>query len=147
MAIDFAKLGSPTEAAARAKAAASFWDKNEKGHTLLPDVYRDDIVASGAVVMIHAIRDGETKFGPTWFADIEYSGELWTMPQSHNQLRDRFMLNAQDYIAAFGPLPATIEAFDAKGGSGFDFGKPPADYLDALGSGTGEIGGGDDTPF
>ena len=134
---------SANEAAARAKAAASFWAKNEKNLTLLPEVYRDDIVASGAVVLIHAVRDGSSKHGPTWFADIEYRGEVWTMPQSHNQVRDRFMLNAMDYIPAFGPLPATIISFETPKGTAFDFAPPPADYLDALGSGTGEIGAGE----
>ena len=142
------------EAAAKAKAAADFWGRNPKGgYTLLPEVYRDDIVASGAVVLIHAVRDGSSKHGPTWFADIEYRGEIWTMPQSHNQVRDRFLLNAIDYIAAFGPLPAVIISFDTPKGTAFDFASPPAEYLDALASGTGEIGVGDvstgfdDVPF
>ena len=118
-------------------------DAVQKGYTILPEHLRDEIASTGAVIFLHAIRDGETKFGPTWFTDIEYRGELWTMPQSHNEMRDRFMLNAIEYTKAFGPLPAVIEAFSAKGGDGWDFAPPPAEYMQALASGTGEIGGSD----
>ena len=129
------------QAARKAAMLRKFWAMNNKGHTMLPAVYRDDIVATGEVIAVHAIRDGESKFGPTWFSTVEYRGQLWTVAQSHNEMRDPFMLAAIDFINDFGPMPVTLEGFSAKGGDGYDFAAPPEDYLDALGSGTGEIGG------
>lgn len=144
---DVRQAEAEQQAAAKAKLIKSFWEKNANGYTLLPEVYRDDIVASGAVVLVHAVRDGETKHGATWFTDMEYRGEMWTWPQSHNVVRDRFMLNARDYISAFGPLPAIIVSYDSVKGQGFDYAAPPDDYLGALESGTGELPAIDGAPF
>lgn len=134
------------QAAKKAEMLRKFFQMNSKGHTMLPAVYRDQIVDDGTVLILHAVRDGESKFGPTWYATVEYQGQLWTMAQSHNEMRDPFLLNAIDFINEFGPMPVTLSPFSAKGGDGWDFAAPPADYLDALASGTGELGAGE-APF
>ena len=112
-------------------AAQEFWNKNQKGYTLLPAHVRDHIVESGGVLQIWAIRESKTdQFGPCWASDIEYEREMWTLLQSHNQVRDQWMVNAREFLASGnGPLPATMFSFDTKRGTGYDFGPPPPDYV------------------
>jgi hypothetical protein len=111
---------------------AAFWDQNRKGYALLPEDVKEEIANIGAVVIVHAIRDGETKFGPTWFTDIAYGVDMWTFAQSHNQLRDRTLLALKDFLALNGPMPATIEAFSTASGTGYDLAQPSQEALTAF---------------
>ena len=126
-------------AAQKAAMLRKFFKSNAKGHTMLPAVYRDDIAERGHVIQLHAIRDGVSKFGSTWYSTVEYGDQLWTIAQSHNEIRDQFMVNAIEFLDQFGSMPVTLEGFTAAGGDGWDFAAPSDDYLAALESGTGEL--------
>lgn len=127
-------LGRAVGEVAPASASRSFWGAHQKGFALLPAELRDDIIASGAVVLVRAVRDGQSKFGPTWFTDVEYAGDIWTIAQSHNEVRDRIMLGMRDFVMTSGPLPATIQGFETASGPGFDLAPPPDEFM-ALDSG------------
>jgi hypothetical protein len=130
-----------------------FWAKNDKGsqNPLLPEDIRNLIIDTGSVVVIHAVREGDSKHGKTWFADIEIdvSGlvipqpPMWTTAQGYcgdggaiNEPRRALMEALRGQIAEHGPIPATMVQFQAKNGNyGWDFGPPPADYFDMLDAG------------
>jgi len=130
-----------------------FWAKNDKGsqNPLLPEDIRNLLIESGSVVVIHAVREGDSKHGKTWFADIEIDVDglgipqptMWATAQGYcgeggqiNEPRRRLMEALRDQIAAFGPIPATLVSFQAKNGNyGWDFATPPAEVIEAIEAG------------
>lgn len=125
---------------------ASFWQENAKGsgNPLLPDDIKNAIIDTGAVVVVTAIRLGASKFGETWFADIEVdphsygSGgpiEHWTTAQARNNVRDKLMERLIGGLKDLHAIPATMQQFEANGNYGWDFGPPPADWYAAMDSG------------
>lgn len=116
--------------------AASFWSKHDKGNLnpMIPEDVRNAIVDTNCNILIHAVRQGESKFGPTWFADIEvnqghYGGdpatvEHWTIAFSPNAVRDPMLAALREECAA-GPMPASIRPFTTRDGNyGYDFSAP-----------------------
>ena len=122
---------TPEQAEAdRAAAIERFWQANNKGLPLIPEDIQATIEQNGETVVIHVIRDGTSKFGPTWFTDIERAnGERWCCPQSHNQVRDPLMLNLQRFVSEYGPMPVSMVGFDTDLGHGWDFAAPLPDAL------------------
>lgn len=113
---------------ASAQMTGAFWKQHAKTNAMLPDQVRDAIVDSGASVLVHAIRDGQSKHGPTWFIDIEFAGATFTLPQSHNQMRDPMLLGLADFIRMNGAVACGIESFPTPKGTGFDLCPPQVDY-------------------
>lgn len=120
-----------------------FWAKHSKGNLnpVLPESHWMTLAENVEIVLIHAVREGTTKFGPAWMADIEIAGNSaarydgdpvhWTTIQSKNAVRDPMMEAMRDEIKASGePMPATLKTFDTDAGTGWDFAPPPASYFD-----------------
>lgn len=146
-----------------------FWAKNDKGSSnpLLPEAFRNLLIDTGSVVIVHAVREGNSKHGLTWFADVEidlslFPGQttaLWATAQGYcgeggqvNEPRRKLMEAMREQIAAMGPIPATLVQFQAKNGNyGWDFGPPPAWYFGHLEGGGAMLaltpGGDDGAPF
>lgn len=113
------------------KSVRDFW--NRHATIFLPNWLRDQIVETEIVFEVTAIRDGKTKFGPTWFVDILVSGSVYTMPMSHNEVRDAQLLAINAGLGTeFATLPATLVSFEsAFDNPGFSLAPPsPAFYAD-----------------